>query len=61
MINLNIRKIITSGHFCNEMDQEYEVESILEKGKGEDGQDLYKIKWKGYSESEFTWEPLENL
>ena len=42
-------------------DDVFEVEAILEKGKGEAGEELYKVKWKGYDESECTWEPLENL
>ena len=42
-------------------DDVYEVEAILEKGKGEAGEDLYKVKWKGYDEGECTWEPFENL
>ena len=42
-------------------DDVFEVEAIIEKGKGEAGEELYKVKWKGYDESECTWEPLENL
>ena len=42
-------------------DDFYEVENVLAKGKGENNEDLYKVKWKGFDESECTWEPLENL
>ena len=43
-------------HFVPEEETEFEVEKILEK-KGQ----RYLIKWKGYDESENTWEPEENL
>lgn len=29
--------------------------------KSEDGHMLYKVRWRGFSESEDTWEPFENL
>ncbi|KRX03005.1 Chromo domain protein [Pseudocohnilembus persalinus] len=38
----------------------YEIEKILEK-KLINHEYKYKVKWKGYSESECTWEPRENL
>ena len=38
----------------------YVVEKILEK-KEEEGNTLYKIKWKGWPMSSCTWEPVENL
>jgi len=41
-------------------EQEYEVEDILDKrtnGKTEE----YLVKWKGYDNSENTWEPIRNL
>ena len=38
-----------------------EVEKILKKGKDKNGNILYKIKWKGMSETNATWEPIENL
>jgi|LauGreDrversion4_2_1035121.scaffolds.fasta_scaffold1005916_1 hypothetical protein len=38
----------------------YIVEKILEK-KIEEGQTLYKIKWKNWPMSSCTWEPVENL
>ena len=45
-------------HFQYEMEEEdeYEVEEIL----GQRGQ-KYLIKWKGYDDTENTWEPLRNL
>ena len=38
----------------------YEVENILDKRQVR-GKIEYLIKWKGYSTSESTWEPLSNL
>ena len=40
--------------------EEYEVEQVL--GHREiSGTAYYLVKWKGYSTSENTWEPIENL
>ena len=39
---------------------EYEVEKILRK-RVKKGTTQYLVKWKGYSSSENTWEPTENL
>jgi hypothetical protein len=38
----------------------YKVEKIIDK-KEENGKQLYKIKWKGWSMKDCTWEPHENL
>ncbi len=38
----------------------YMVEKILDK-KEEEGQVLYRIKWKDWPMSTCTWEPVENL
>ena len=43
----------------NGMD-EYEVEAILDK-RIHRRKPQYLVKWKGYHESESTWEPEENL
>jgi hypothetical protein len=39
---------------------EYEVERILKHKKSAQGK-IYLVKWKGYDESESTWEPTQNL
>uniref|UniRef100_A0A182EVQ1 Chromo domain-containing protein n=2 Tax=Onchocerca ochengi TaxID=42157 RepID=A0A182EVQ1_ONCOC len=39
----------------------YAVEKIVGIKIGETGEKLYKVRWKGFSESEDTWEPIENL
>jgi Chromo (CHRromatin Organisation MOdifier) domain len=39
---------------------EYEVEKIVGKRKRQ-GRTEYLIKWTGYSESDDTWEPTQNL
>ena len=47
--------------FSNQDDDiEYEVEEITGKKISKKGI-FYKVKWKGYSSSESTWEPKENL
>lgn len=41
---------------------EYEVEEILDSAVDADTLErMYFVKWKGYDESESTWEPRENL
>jgi Chromo (CHRromatin Organisation MOdifier) domain len=47
----------------NELDEDsfqYEVEQVLAM-KIEDSKKMYLIKWLGYSTSQNSWEPLENL
>lgn len=41
-------------------DQEYEVEKILQQ-KTQKGKPVYLVKWKGFPESDATWEPARNL
>ena len=43
-------------HYQPEEEQEFEVKQILAR-KGQQ----YLVKWKGYPDSENTWEPLKNL
>lgn len=38
-----------------------QVEKIVGIKTNETGEKLYKVRWKGFSESEDTWEPYENL
>uniref|UniRef100_A0A8D0CA49 M-phase phosphoprotein 8 n=1 Tax=Salvator merianae TaxID=96440 RepID=A0A8D0CA49_SALMN len=48
------------GESEDDEDDVYEVEKILDV-KTEDGKILYKVRWKGYSPDDDTWEPEEHL
>jgi len=43
------------------LEEEYQVETILDKKIGQSGQSLYYIKWMGWPESANTWEPVGSL
>merc|ERR1711963_960059 len=53
--------IVESEEEEDEDDAQYVVEKILDKKEAEDGTWLYRVKWRGYSYEENTWEPIENL
>ena len=38
------------------MSEEYEVEAILDHMIDNDGNDLYLVRWKGYTDADNTWE-----
>lgn len=63
--NLNKYKYCIMENNKNEeitlLDDVYEVEAVTEKYFNENGKPLYKVKWKGYSHEESTWEPIEHL
>ena len=40
-------------------EEEYTVEAVLAK-RVVKGKPQYKVKWKGYDETEATWEPVDN-
>ena len=50
----------TTSYSIQDDDVEYEVEEITGKKISKKGV-FYKVKWKGYSASESTWEPKSNL
>ncbi|KAL9184348.1 hypothetical protein ACHAXT_002434 [Thalassiosira profunda] len=39
----------------------YQVEKIVDSKRGKSGAPLYRTRWKGYSASDDTWEPTENV
>jgi hypothetical protein len=43
----------------NENNSIWKVENLLEKKYDEDGETLFKVKWK--ESDEITWEPKKNL
>ena len=55
LLELNVDEINTDD------DNEYSVERIIDKQYDLNGQVKYLIKWKGYDDSDSTWEPIENL
>ena len=42
-------------------EKQYEVQAIVDDKIESDGQHLYKVRWKGCSTSEDTWEPEASL
>lgn len=42
-------------------EEEYVVEKIVDKRTTKSGKVEYYLKWKGYDDSQNTWEPKENL
>jgi chromobox protein 5 len=49
-----------SNYRSNQAEDVYVVEEILAR-KYSGGQHYYKIRWKGYSPSDDTWEPEKNI
>ena len=42
-------------------EEEFVVGKVKRRKIGEDGKELFLIKWEGYPDSENTWEPREYL
>ena len=39
----------------------YEIGDLVDAGIDPQGNELYRVRWSGYSPEEDTWEPAENL
>ena len=44
----------------SENENEYDVDELVEH-KREDGEDWYLVKWRGYSDTQSSWEPSTNV
>lgn len=51
---------MVKGQQVRTLEEEFEVEKIAGK-KVQDGKVLYLIKWRGFSDSDSTWEPIEHM
>jgi chromobox protein 5 len=51
----------SSGGSASEEEEEYVVEKIVDRRVVKGGKIEYFLKWKGYDDSQNTWEPRENL
>lgn len=49
------------GEIGGEEDEHLEIEELLEVAEDEYGEPIWLVEWKGYDESENSWEPRENL
>lgn len=47
--------------FATRPEEEWEVESIIDVRDDATFEQVYLVKWKGFSSKENTWEPKENL
>lgn len=58
--NMPLPKKQKKGKLKNEEEDTYIIEEILDF-KFENGKEFFHIKWKGWEDSDNTWEPIENL
>lgn len=42
-------------------ESEYVIENLLDHGRSDDGELLFKVHWTGYPRSDATWEPVTAL
>ena len=60
-IEMNVADTQSHGLDAMEDDQTYEIDRIIDHGHDDNGDPIYRIKWKGFGYKKATWEPVKNF